>query len=334
VLIPKVESPEFITQFRPISLCNVVYKVISKLLANRLKRVLPDIIAPTQSAFVPRRLITDNVLVAYESYHAIKNKKVGKYGICAVKLDMHKAYDRVEWTFLRQILLRLGFHPMWVDLIMVCVSSVRYQVRLNNEFTDHFNPSRGLRQGDPLSPYLFLLCAEGLSSLLTVEENFENLMGVKVCRNAPAVSHLLFVDDSLILMRADSQNATSLWRALDDYCAALGQLVSDAKSTIFSSPCTSVDTRVEVCSILNIMTEAITDKYLGLPPLVRIVRTDCFQHLIDRIYKILLGWKEKNMSFGGKEALIKAVIQAIPAYAMSVFKLPKQIIKGIITVIS
>jgi hypothetical protein len=164
-------------------------------------------------------------------------------------------------------------------------------VRLNNSFTDQFHPMRGLRQGDPLSPYLFLLCAEGLSSLLTVEENSENLMDVKVCHNAPAVSHLLFVNDSLVLMRADSRNATSLWRALDDYCSASGQMVSDAKSSIFFSPCTSVDTRVEVCSILNIMTEAITDKYLSLPPLVGIDRTDCFQHLIDRIYKIPLGWK-------------------------------------------
>ena len=110
--------------------------------------------------------------------------------------------------------------------------------------------------------------------------------------------------------------------------------MSGAKSSIFFSPCTDVDTKVEVCSILDIMTEAITDKYLGLPPLVGVDKSDCFQHLIDRVYKLLSGWKEKNMSFGGKEVLIKAVIQAIPAFAMSVFKLPKQIIKEITKAIS
>jgi hypothetical protein len=182
VLIPKVDSPEKVTQFRPISLCNVLYKVISKVIAKRLKTILPEIISSNQSAFVPGRLITDNFLVAYESYHTIKNKKVGKYGLCAIKLDMHKAYDRVEWSFLQEIMLRQGFNIDWVNLIMECVSSVQYQVRVNGTESARITPSRGLRQGDPLSPYLFLLCAEGLSSLLKYEEEAGNIIGVKVCR--------------------------------------------------------------------------------------------------------------------------------------------------------
>lgn len=139
------------------------------MIANRLKRILPDIIYPTQSAFVPGRLITDNMLVAYECFHAIKKKTHGSNGLCAVKLDMNKAYDRVEWGFLEKIMLQMGFHAQWVELIMECVSSVTYRVRFNNTETDEFSPTRGLRQGDPISPYLFLLCSEGLSSMLAHE---------------------------------------------------------------------------------------------------------------------------------------------------------------------
>jgi hypothetical protein len=198
VLIPKVDNPELITQFHPISLCNVIYKIISKMLASRLKEILPEVISPMQSASVPGRPITDNVLVAYESVHTIKNKRSGKTGLCGVKLDMHKAYDRVEWVFLENIMRRMGFDDGWTSLMMACVRSVRYQVRFNSEETDLFVPTRGLRQGDPLPPYLFLLCVEGLSSLLLHEEEVGGIDGVRVCRNASSVSHLLFADDSLI----------------------------------------------------------------------------------------------------------------------------------------
>jgi len=112
-MIPKVDEPEKVTQFHPISLCNVVYKVISKMLAYRLKSMLPEIISDSQSAFVPGRLITDNILLAYECIHTMKKKK-GSKGACAIKLDMHKAYNRVEWVFLEKIMSRLGFDHRWI----------------------------------------------------------------------------------------------------------------------------------------------------------------------------------------------------------------------------
>jgi hypothetical protein len=108
VLIPKVNDPTLVSQFQPISLRNAVYKVISKMLANRLREILSDVISENQSAFVPGRLITDNILVDYESIHRMK-KKQGKKGLCAVKLDMHKAYDRVEWSFLEKMMIKMGF---------------------------------------------------------------------------------------------------------------------------------------------------------------------------------------------------------------------------------
>ena len=205
VLIPKVKSLEKMSDFRPISLCNVMYKIISKMLANRLKLIVPQLISPYQSAFAPGRLITDNVLVAYETLHAMHGQKKGKKGAIALKFDISKAYDRVEWSFLKDMMFKMGFPQWWIDRIMGCVTTSSFSVRLNGKAYGNFKPTRGLCQGDLLSPYLFLLCAEAFTSLLAREEELGRLHGVSICWSALSISHLLFADDSLVFCQAKQE---------------------------------------------------------------------------------------------------------------------------------
>lgn len=259
-----MQNPERLTDLRPISLCTVVYKIASKVLSNRLKVILPEIISLNQSAFVPGRLITDNVLLAYEMTHFMKTKKRGPDGYAAVKLDMSKAYDRVEWSFLEKMLLKLGFHTGWVQVIMNCVSTVTYRIKVNGELTEEISPQCGLRQGDPISPYLFLLCAEAFSCLLHEAEVRGELTGVKVCHSAPSINHLLFADDSLLLLKTDEWSAYHLQNILSLYEDCSGQTINKEKSSVMFSMNTKSVERNHLMPALGITSEARNEKYLGL----------------------------------------------------------------------
>lgn len=204
-LIPKTLNAKRMCEYRPISLCNVASKVISKLMARRMKSVLPHIISETQAAFVERRLISDNILVAHELLHALSSDNKCSSEYIAIKTDISKAYDRVEWAFLDKAMKAMGFSEAWRGLIMSCVRSVRYQVLINGSPSGRIIPTRGLRQGDPLSPYLFVMCTEVLVQMLKRAEETKKISGLRVARRAPPVTHLLFANDSMMYCKGTEE---------------------------------------------------------------------------------------------------------------------------------
>jgi hypothetical protein len=199
VLISKVDNPIELKYFRPIGLCNVLYKIVSKCLVNRLRPLLGGVILENQSAFITGRMITDNALLAFGCMHYMEHGTSTNSNFCAYKLDLSKAYDRVDdWSFLESTMHKMGFSHRWVQWIMACVTTARYSIKFKRSLLEAFSPSRGLRQRDPLSPFLFLFVPDGLSALLQKEVENTGISPLKVCHNAPGISHLLFADDTLL----------------------------------------------------------------------------------------------------------------------------------------
>uniref|UniRef100_J3MVP4 Reverse transcriptase domain-containing protein n=1 Tax=Oryza brachyantha TaxID=4533 RepID=J3MVP4_ORYBR len=218
----QVNNREHLSKFRPISLCNVLYKIASKVLANWLKPFLPKIVYEFQSAFVAGRLITGSALIVFECLHSVR-KQHSKRPFFAPKIDMMKAYDRIERAYLHGCLEKLGFISNRIKAAMRGVTSARYSMRINGDLTKMVIPSRGIRQGDPISPYMFLLCIEGLSCLLQKREEVGDLRGIRNDGLGLPIAHLLLVDDSIFFARSDRRSVEALKATLKSYCSAYGQ---------------------------------------------------------------------------------------------------------------
>lgn len=264
VLIPKVEGADAINLFRPISLCNFSYKIVSKIIVNRMKSLLDKCVSPNQRAFVPGRLIQDNILIAHEAFHHLKTNKKGSRFEMAVKIDMNKAYDRLEGSFIENVLLKLGFCNAWVNRVMSCIASVKYNLLFSGKKVGSFTPHRGLRQGDPLSPYIFIFASDVLSRVVSAFAEIKEFEGIKIARTCPVLTHCMFADDALFFLKASEKNCLSFKQILDWYCSAFGQMISLDKSCLFFSNNTPDEVKEEMCRVLGIDGTTDPGKYLGL----------------------------------------------------------------------
>ena len=191
-------------------------------MVNRLKPLMNSLILPSQNAFIQGRNISDNILLAHEIMDTMGEKMGRKKGYGALKVDMCKAYDKVSWNFLRAVLTTMNFSSTWINWIMECISLVQYAILLNGSPTQFFHPSRALRQGDPISPYLFLLCTNILSIALTQAERQKQIMGITVGRRGVTLTHLLFANDSIFFFENDNQSLSELKENIMWYCSLSG----------------------------------------------------------------------------------------------------------------
>ncbi|XP_074305947.1 uncharacterized protein LOC141641174 [Silene latifolia] len=323
-LVPKCESPERVEDFRPISLCNVIMKVVTRCITNRMSRVMSYLVGDYQNAFVVGRHIGDNVLLAHEAIQNINKHSSGACGRFAFKADMSKAYDRIRWDFLHCTLICFGFPNGLINLIMSVVTTVSYEVLVNGAPLKQFQPSCGLRLGDPLSPYLFILCMEILSQNILAAQANGSIYGIKLSRNAPPLSHLLFADDSIFFLLDKEEAYGKLKLILANFCTASGQIMNESKCGILFSPSTTMRFVQEGLSVLHILDNKGIGRYLGIDTDFGSSKKDIFNALIEKVRRRISSWNAIFLSPAGRLTLISSVLSALSNYVLSVFKIPSE----------
>ena len=250
-------------------------------------------------------------------------------GYMALKIDLEKGYDKIEWSFIKEMMVRVNLPTSLIDIIMSCVSTVSTSILINGETTDPIFPSRGLRQGDPLSPYLFILCIDYLSQPIEEKCEANHWHPVKTSQNGPTFSHLLFADDLLFFAKADIQNSLAIREVLDDFFSISGQSIGEAKSRVYFSPNVSRELREELGDIIEFASIPTLGKYLGFPLKQVGTSSHDYNFILDRVKQKLTSWKENVLSMAGRSVLIQASLTAIPAHVMQCSYLPGKILEGI-----
>eukprot|EP00253_Pinus_taeda_P017362 PITA_17362 len=311
-LIPKEKGANNFSRFRPISLCNIGYKLITKIIVNRLKPILPRIIPENQGGFIQGRQIMDNFTLVQEAIHSSLLRK--EQGM-VIKLDLANAFDRVNHSFLLKVMCKFGFGTNFINWVQACISEPWIAPLLNGRATEFFKASRGLRQGCPLSPLLFVIQASVFSFLLEKKMQDQEINGLSIARGVKSINHALFADDTLLLGSATLSSALKFKAALDVFSKVSGSVVNSNKCHIYSwntSP--RILSAISNCLAFAASASWSSFKYLGLPVFHKRLSIKDWQPQLEKFKSRIQAWGYRWLNAAGKSVLIKSVLSSLPLF--------------------
>ncbi|MFS7926579.1 putative RNA-directed DNA polymerase [Helianthus anomalus] len=324
-LIPKVKDPLGPSDFRPISLIGVVNKVISKVLVNRLKGVMDKLISEQQSAFLSGRSIMDGPLMLNEIWSWLKkSKRKGMF----FKVDIHKAYDSVNWGFLDSVMAQMNFPSRWRAWVMATLHSAKASVLVNGSPTGEFECTRGLRQGDPLSPFLFVIVMEALTGIMAKAVSVGLFEGINIPYDGPAISHLIYADDVMFLGGWNQSNINNLRRLLRCFYLASGLKVNIRKCSIYGIGVSDQEVQ-NMANFLSCKQGSFPFKHLVLMVGANMNLVRNWKSVVEVFRNRLSLWKAKTLSYGGRITLIKSVLNSLPTYYLLLYKAPIQVLDSL-----